>query len=236
MVKQHIVIPNKMGEKNNLSPLDYFVYGCMRRHMDKHSFQTFVGLNTIAVDNKISVKSVATSVARLVESGDLIRLDKKVGRAYVYEFNKESDKFEMFTFEFLDIESLTPNEKGILMALQKYMFKDGSNYMATTYTFQQLSTFSGIPERTIKKAFKKYKENGMLSSVTTRVKDPETGLMRQAKMIDLASVCQAVIYVNERVDNIDKKVDMLIKENEELKKRLDQLAQAQLGVQPSYSF
>lgn len=119
---QHIQVPHDLGvaKEIKMNPTDYLIYGYMRKNMDKDTFQTFVSLRTLAELARVSINTVQSSIKKLNAAGEIKILEKKKGRSNIYEIQKSGRYFERFTYEFMDAENTTPEEKGVLLAMQQY--------------------------------------------------------------------------------------------------------------------
>ncbi len=244
---RHVQVPNQVKNapeiKVKLQPVDYLVYTIMRSYMNKDTYEVFVGIATIEKEYNVNKKTISDALLRLAQNDMLFKTDKKHGRAIIYKIKSLEGGFEKFSYEFLKMDKLSNNEKGILIALQKYMHKSNNGLMATTYTYEKLSELSGFSTRSIKRAFASLSKINALSTLPTKAKDFETGLLKQAKIIDMSAICQAMIHLkeeqirhdnqfkdiadildshNDRFDDINKKIQMLLNDNKELKKKLDE--------------
>lgn len=228
--KQHVQVPDP-AKKTKLKPFDKLVYANLRRHMDKDTYECFPTIRRIASECGCTEKRVTNSIERLIEAGD-IEKTKRIGRSNVYKFNKLSKNFEMFTNDFLDQKDTTPEEKAYLIGLQSQTYKDGG-FAMTTKTNEEIADALNIDTRSVQRYNKSLKEKQILVEMKTAILD-SAGYNRTVKAIDLAKVCQAVLYVNERVDVhetrlnaqedritiLEKMVSKLMQEKTELEKQL----------------
>ena len=228
--KPHVQVPDPVKE-TKLKPFDKLVYANLRKYMNKDTYECFPTIRRIASECGCTEKRVTNSIERLIEAGD-IEKTKRIGRSNVYKFNKLSKNFEMFTNDFLDQKDTTPEEKAYLIGLQSQTYKDGG-FAMTTKTNEEIADALNIDTRSVQRYNKSLKEKQILVEMKTAILD-SAGYNRTVKAIDLANVCQAVLYVNERVDVhetrlnaqedritiLEKMVSKLMQEKTELEKQL----------------
>lgn len=228
--KPHVQVPDPVKE-TKLKPFDKLVYANLRKYMNKDTYECFPTIRRIASECGCTEKRVTNSIERLIEAGD-IEKTKRIGRSNVYKFNKLSKNFEMFTNNFLDQKDTTPEEKAYLIGLQSQTYKDGG-FAMTTKTNEEIAEALNIDARSVRRYNKSLKEKQILVEMKTAILD-SAGYNRTVKAIDLAKVCQAVLYVNERVDVhetrlnaqedritiLEKMVSKLMQEKTELEKQL----------------
>lgn len=228
--KPHVQVPDPV-KKTKLKPFDKLVYANLRKYMNKDTYECFPTIRRIASECGCTEKRVTNSIERLIEAGD-IEKTKRIGRSNVYKFNKLSKNFEMFTNNFLDQKDTTPEEKAYLIGLQSQTYKDGG-FAMTTKTNEEIAEALNIDARSVRRYNKSLKEKQILVEMKTAILD-SAGYNRTVKAIDLAKVCQAVLYVNERVDVhetrlnvqedritiLEKMVSKLMQEKTELEKQL----------------
>lgn len=238
--KQHVQVPNpKMDKGTQLKPIDYLIYANIRRFMNKETMSCYPSIDTIATVSECNRKTVMTSIKRLEELGFLTTIKRK-GASTIYKFDK-LNKFEMFTPEFLDNPDTTPEEKAYLIGLQSQSYKN-QDYAVTTYSNTELSEALNIPERSIRRYNKSLKEKDIMMEIATQIKD-EAGFNVPAKAVDLHKIGQAILFINQRVDDhedritrLEKMIELLSKENNSLRKE-NELLRTSKDVEPiSYEF
>ena len=220
---QHIQVPHNLGgmKEVKLNPTDYLIYGYMRKYMDGKTYKTFVSLRTLAEKSGVSINTVSSSVKKLQDAGEIKILEKKQGRNNVYEILKTGRYFERFTYEFMDSDLTTKEEKGVLLAMQQYTNKeDTPNYAVTTYTNEELAQKMNINVRALARVFRSLEDKGILITSRTNAFDKISGLRKTAKLIDLSLVCQAILFVNKRVDEHEDRIQSLENEIKRLRKEL----------------
>ena len=146
--KQHVQVPNDMTEQNvYLKPGDILIYATIKRHMDKDTKTCYPSLDTISRESGASINTVRTSIQNLINA-KYIEVTPK-GRGKLYRFLKW-DKFEPFSYDFLDNEKLTFKEKAYILATQQYMFKkEETQDGIVTYNNIELSKRLNISPSTI---------------------------------------------------------------------------------------
>lgn len=149
----------------------------------------------------------------------------------MYKFKELLKDFERFTPEFLDNQNVTPEEKAYLIGLHSQSYKN-EDYAVTTYSNQQLSDSLNISIRNIQRYNKSLQEKQIMTEIATQVTD-SAGFKVPAKAIDMHKIGQAVLYINNRVDNhedritsLEKILELALKENEALKKENELLKTA----------
>ena len=149
----------------------------------------------------------------------------------MYKFKELLKDFERFTPEFLDNQDVTPEEKAYLIGLHSQSYKN-EDYAVTTYSNQQLSDSLNISIRNIQRYNKSLQEKQIMTEIATQVTD-SAGFKVPAKAIDMHKIGQAVLYINNRVDNhedritsLEKILELALKENEALKKENELLRTA----------
>lgn len=203
--KRHFQVPHKLGSQNNsikMNPTDYLIYGYLRKSMDKDSYKTFISLRTLSEKAGISINTVQSSIKKLRDAGEIKILDEKRGRSNIYEIQKTSKYFEMFTYEFLDLKDdvLKPEDKGVLLAMQQYTDTSDGQFAVTTKSNRELSKDLHIGTRALSAVFQRLADRGILSTSLTSSRDSITGLNKTAKYIDLSIICQAILFINKKVD------------------------------------
>lgn len=227
--KQHVQLPNDMTITKILTPRDLLVYVCIKSFMNKDTLECFPSLATIVNLSGISKPTVMKSI-KLLESENYISV-RKEGRKNIYKFNPHK-KFEPFSYDFLNNKDITSSEKAMYTALQQNLIKDVTGFGKTTYDYFEISEKINMPYKTVLENMKSLEKKGLLDIVKTDKKDPITGVMKQEKIFHLDELGQAIVFtlqnhedrINDNTSDIktlQKQVDILIKENRELKKVIE---------------
>lgn len=227
--KQHVQLPNDMTITKILTPRDLLVYVCIKSFMNKDTLECFPSLATIVNLSGISKPTVMKSI-KLLESENYISV-RKEGRKNIYKFNPHKN-FEPFSYDFLNNKDITSSEKAMYTALQQNLIKDVTGFGKTTYDYFEISEKINMPYKTVLENMKSLEKKGLLDIVKTNKKDPVTGVMKQEKIFHLDELGQAIVFtlqnhedrINDNTSDIktlQKQVDILIKENRELKKVIE---------------
>ena len=207
-MKQHVQLPNNMTSE--LSPKDLLIYVSIKRYMNNDTREAFPSLETIAKHASSTKPTVRKCIDKLVDL-EYITI-RKVGRKNVYKFSNAKN-FEPFSYEFLDKEDLSANEKAYLIASQQYMYKDIDNYGKMTYSDNKLSEIINISRHSIKKYDQSLLEKGYLSIVTTDKKDMSSGLMINEKVFHLDELGQAIVFTlknhEDRIKDTEENIEDL---------------------------
>lgn len=222
--KQHVQLPNDMTVNENLTPQDLLIYVAIKRYMNKDTKEAFPSLQTICAKSGASINTVRKCINNL-EAQDYFKIEKR-GRQNHYIFS-DYQKFEPFSYDFLDKEDLTFTEKAYIIASQQYMFKDEKGIGKISYTNSELSEKINMPESTISKCNRSLTTKEYLSIIRCEKHDPETGLAIQEKIFHLDELGQAVIWAlqnhEQRITKNEKTLDLALKEIAQLKAELAEL-------------
>lgn len=221
---QHIQVPDPTNF-NDLKPTDRLVYANMRRFMNKDTYQCYPSMLTVAKHCGIAPDTVAKSIKRLVKFGYITILDEKHnGKNNIYQFNKMEKDFERFTSEFLDNDTMTPNEKAYLIGLQSQCYKE-NGFALTTYSNYKIAEALNTSENFVRRYNTSLKTKEIMHELKSAKLD-EYGFNKIVKAIDLDKIGQKVLFevaINheDRIQQLEKMVQILLHENNELKKRLE---------------
>ena len=219
--KQHVQVPDPKPTGTNLKPFDYLVYANIRRYMNHETLVCFPSLKTIAEKCDSTIPTIRKSIKHLANEG-LFSVTTCAGKPTTYRFEKLLENFERFTPEFLDREDLTADEKAYLIGLQAKSYKT-ETLAITTYPNSKLANELHMSLSTVQRLNKSLKEKEIMKEIEASVRD-EANLPATAKTVDLQKIGQAVLFINERVDNhevritqLEKLINMATKENEKLR-------------------
>ena len=217
--KHHVQVPNDMTEQNNsLKPGDLLIYATIKRHMDKDTKTCYPSLNTIAVESGASINTVRSSIQNLINT-QYIEVTQK-GRGKLYKFLKW-DKFEPFSYDFLDNKKLSFKEKAYILATQQYMFKNKETQNGiVTYNNIELSKRINTSPSTISRLDSSLREKEFLDINILTQKDQETGLPIREKVFHLSKIEQAIVFI---LGNHEKRIQENTNEIQLLKERMDKL-------------
>ena len=185
----------------------------------------YPSMSTIAKFCDITEPTVKAAIKRLVKHGYIeILPEKHNSKNNIYKFKKLEKDFERFTDEFLDNPDLTPNEKAYLIGLQSQCYKDGQ-YAVTSYSNNAIANNLDISLNSVKKYNSTLTSKEIMTELQT-AKFDEDGFNKIIKAIDLAKIGQKVLFEiavdhEDRLQQLELLVPKLLKENSDLKKRLN---------------
>lgn len=202
--KQHVQI--HIRQCSTLKPNDLLVLANIKRHMDGTTKLCNPTIKTISEKSGFTERSVINSIKKLELSGELI-IHRSTNKSNRYEF-PENSNFEMYSFEFLDNPALTRDEKAYLIGFQSCAVKNKSGYMGTTDSNEEIAKKINMSKRRIIELNKSLKEKGIFAELTCFTTD-EAGLSKRMKTVDMELIGQAILFVNQKVDNTISRVDFL---------------------------
>lgn len=166
--KQHVQIPNMDLKKQGLTLNDPYIYACIKRYMNFETKQAYPQVSTIVKESGLDRKTILNGLKRLEQAG-YINITKRPGTSSVYTFN-DYNKFEIFSFDFLNDTNLSPRDKSMIVMSQQFMFKDPiAQNGIITYSNKQLANYLNIDSRTLQKYEKSLEDKHIL------VKIPDNG-------------------------------------------------------------
>lgn len=202
--KQHVQIHVK--QCSILKPNDLLILANIKRFMNTETKRCMPSMKTISELSGFTQQTIVNSVKRLELVGELI-VHRTPNKANEYEF-PENSNFEMYSFEFLDNPALTRDEKAYLIGFQSCAVKNKSGYMGTTNSNEEIAKKINMSKRKIIELNKSLREKGIFAELTCFTTD-ETGLSKKMKTVDMELIGQAVLFVNQKVDNTISRVDLL---------------------------
>ena len=219
---QHVQVPDPTPEKK-IKPTDRLVYAHLRSYMNKDTYECFPSLQTLASKSGLSINTIQRSINSLIKLGYVQKISGGKGRSNKYKFPKLEDDFERFTPEFLSHKDTTANEKAYLIGLQSQCYKNGQ-YALTTYSNRELAENLNMSEASVQRYNSSLKSKDIMLELQTHKHDAY-GFNKIVKAIDMARIGQKVLFeiaVNheDRIQQLEKTIELLINENKELKKQL----------------
>lgn len=217
--KKHIQLPNDMA-LSDLEPKDLLVYVTIKRYMNKTTKEAYPSLRLISEKSGYSVGTIRKCINQLEVKGYITV--SKVNKKNVYKFS-DYKNFEPFSYEFLDNELLSANEKAYLLVSQQHMFKEeGVGKMS--YTTRELADKINVSQSTIVKNNKSLEDKGFLTQIKSRNSSGEQSIV---KIFNLLELGQAIVFTlqdhEERISENEKTLKMALKEIEALKKQLSEI-------------
>ena len=188
--------------------------------MNKDTRTCFPSLKTVSDKLHCSESKIQKAIYRLEQAG-LIKITREEGKSNSYWFPPETDKFEMFTEEFLDLD-LDLKVKEYYMDLQPFLYGKETGVGKTTLSNARLADYIGLSPATVKKYNTILIEKGLLAEEVTGNTD-EAGLPIVQKSFDLQKLNQAALWVKavtEQVTTNTEDIEVLKKKVAALEKEL----------------
>ena len=224
---KHTEIPQNF-DWTKLEWCDQLVFAQIKRFMNKDSRTCYPSMETIKEKTDLSVRFINESIHRLEEFG-LIQVTRRKGTSNLYYFPPETDQFEMFSEEFLDMK-LPPKVKEYYMKIQKTLYDKDQQVATTHYNDSELAQITGVSKPTVRKYNLLLEQSGYMTSKLTNYKD-EAGLTIRELSFDMQKLGQFGLWVKaiteQVVSNTDDIQELranyndLQKEVKELRRRLD---------------
>lgn len=209
--KQHVQIHVK--QCSILKPNDLLILANIKRFMNNDTRQCKPSIKTVATLSGFTQQTVITSIKKLELTGELI-VKRTPNKVNMYEFPKNSS-FEMYSFDFLDNPALTRDEKAYLIGFQSCSVKNPSGFMGTTDTNDQISKKINMSKRKIIELNHSLKEKGIFAELTCLSKN-DAGFNKVMKTVDMQLIGQAILYVNQKVDDNTARIELLEKQLSEV--------------------
>ena len=220
--EQHYQLPRRKID-DSITPREQLIYLAIK-YFDNPEHKTYPSLAKISKLVGLSIPTIRKSIQQLV---DLKYLEiKKEGKRQYYTFN-EYRKFEAFSKEFMESNSISPTTKSYLAAVQEYMKREDMENGNISWSNRELVRLN------------------IMDLLQSQVRDRITGCPKQIKVFHLREFGQAVAFkfievdnrlnehdneiktINERLDKMEesnKQKDLIIKQKDmELKAKDKQL-------------
>lgn len=221
--KQHVQLPTDNENESELEPKDLLIYLAIKRHQNKDTKEAYPSLDKISEESGASVPTVRKIIKKLIDTGYISY--RVSGRKHIYSFNPYK-YFEPFSYEFLDNKDMSFTDKSYLVAAQKYMIKE-NGYGKMTLTNRELSQKIHMSESTISKVQRSLEAKNILLTIDTKMRDPETGLVKKEKIFDLSAYGQAIVFIlknhDERIADAEEDIVSLKKDMEMMKQEIMRL-------------
>lgn len=209
---KHTEIPQNF-DWTSLEWCDQLVFAQIKRFMNKDSRTCYPSVDKIKELTKLSSKFIYDSIHRLEEAG-LVQITPRKGTSNVYYFPKETDQFEMFSDEFLDMD-LLPKVKEFYMKIQNALYDKDQEFAVTHYSDKELAQLTGLSIPTVKKYCKILQDKGYMDFNLTNYKD-EAGLVIREMSFDMQKLGQFGLWVKAVTEQVTKNTDDI----EELKSQV----------------
>ena len=155
--------------------------------MNKDTRTCYPSIQTLKDKMDLSTTFIKDSIHRLEQFG-LIQVTKRKGTSNLYYFPPETDQFEMFSEEFLDM-NLPPKVKEYYMKLQKTLYDKDQKVATTHYSDSELAEITGLSKPTVKKYNAILENSGYMSTAMTHYKN-DAGLTIREMSFDMQKLGQ----------------------------------------------
>lgn len=204
--------------------------------MNKDTRNCYPSMTKIKDLTQLSERFINDSVKRL-ESAGLVKITKRKGTSNLYYFPPETDNFEMFTNDFLDMK-LPPKVKEYYMKIQNSLYDKDQEIAVTHYSDVELAQLTGLSIPTVKKYNKILQDGGYMTSAITNYKD-EAGLAIREMSFDMQKLGQFGLWVKAVTEQVSKNTDDIKSIKRELRelRAFKEAVERQSGVKvTSYDF
>ncbi len=183
--------------------------------MNKDTRTCYPSMETIKEKTGLSIRFINDSIHRLEQFG-LLQVTKRKGTSNLYYFPPETDQFEMFSEEFLDMD-LPPKVKEYYMKLQKTLYDKDQEFATTHYNDSKLAEITGLSKPTVKKYNLILENSGYMKTAVTPYKD-EAGLAIREMSFDMQKLGQFGLWIKAITQQVVTNTDDI----EELKSTIKQ--------------
>ena len=221
---QFVTVPNIDLQKLGLEMTDVLIYAYLKKHYNNITKDSFPSFQCLADESGISKPTVMKCVDRLQQAGYVtITRIRKVNH---YTFS-DINKFEIYSFDFLDDKTISSKEKAYMICMQQHMYKNPElGTGKVTFSELDIAKMLKIDIRTLRKyeTSLQQRDKPIVTLVPTKVKDPQTGLMVEERIFDFGAYNNLLAMKFQEIDDkLDNKVsredyDKLLREFNELKK------------------
>lgn len=237
-MKQHTQIPQDF-DWTQLEWCDQLVFAQIKRKMNPKTRTCYPSVAFIKQQTKLSSTFIKDSIQRL-ESYGLVKITKRQGTSNLYWFPEETDQFEMFSEEFLDMD-LPAKIKEYYMKIQNGLFDKDQKIAYTQYTDKQLASLTGLSVPTVKKYNSILQQKGYMTTEITPYRN-EAGFNIRELSFDMEKLGQFGLWakaVTEQVSTNTEDINALKSKIDEYEKRiksLERMYHANLEKVPEVTF
>lgn len=224
--KQFVTVPNIDLQKLGLEMSDILIYAYLKKHYNSVTKDSFPSFQCLAEESGVSKPTVIKCVERLQQAGYInIIKNKKVNH---YTFS-EINKFEIYSFDFLDDKTISSKEKAYMICMQQHMYKNPELGIGkVTFSELDIAEMLKIDIRTLRKyeSNLQQRDKPIVTLVPSKVRDPKTGLMIEERIFDFSAYNNLLALKFREIDTkLDQKVSIedynkLLKEVKEIRKAL----------------
>jgi len=219
---KHTEIPQNF-DWTKLEWCDQLIFAQIKRFMNKDTRTCYPSMQTLKERTGLSTTFIKDAVHRLEEFG-LIQVTKRKGTSNMYYFPPETDQFEMFSDEFLDMD-LPAKVKEYYMKIQKTLYDKDQEVAITHYNDSQLAELTGLSKPTVKKYNHILEDSGYMTTSLTTYKDAAGFAIREMSF-DMQKLGQFGLWVKAITNQVSENTDdiqSLKQEVASLKKELNLL-------------
>lgn len=91
--------------------------------------------------------------------------------------------------------------------MQQYSDTSSGTFAINTSSNRELSKKLHIGTRALSSVFQRLEDRGILTTKPLTTRDSITGLNKTAKYIDLSIICQAILFINKKVDEQGEQIN-----------------------------
>lgn len=226
MKKQFVQVPTINLKEIGLKMKDLVVYAYLKKHYNHTTKEAYPSYDTLAKESGISKPTIIKCIERLKEKGYINY--RKANRRIYYTFS-ESNKFEIYSFDFLDDKSLSTNDKAYIISMQPYMWKNEQLGIGkVVFSDLEIANKLNIDLRTLKNYEKHLQEQdkNILTFIPSKKVDPDTGLIINERLFNFEAynnlIALKFMQVDEKLEDTVSKKDFfrLLNRVNELEKLL----------------
>lgn len=229
---KHTQIPQNF-DWTQLQWCDQLVFAQIKRFMNKDTRTCYPSTAKIKDLTDLSGQFIKDSIHRLEEFG-LIKITPRKGTSNIYYFPPETDQFEMFSEDFLDMK-LPPKVKEYYMKIQKSLYDKDQHFAITHYSDRELADLTGLSIPTVKKYNNILQDSGYLTTEITNYKD-EAGFAIREMSFDMQKLGQFGLWVKAVTEQVSKNTDDIENIKRELRelRAFKEAVERQSGVKVTY--
>lgn len=210
------------------NPKETLVFMAIKRHENWETHEAYPSLDTIAKESGLSKPTVMKCIDQLVKKDYLVILDKggknKAAKYYINPYKN----FEIISHELLDHQNLDPMEKGIVICVSEYMFKNKDDHTGVvTYDEAEICKNIGISIPVLKKYEKSLSNKGFLEITPTNYRNQKTGLPINQRTFKLDELGQAIVFAidkhESRLNDHDKQYELLKEKYNKLEEEMNKI-------------
>lgn len=224
MNKQHVQVPSMDLSSKGLKHNDPYVYACIKKYMNNTTKSCYPSMSTLEKVSGFKRKRLESSIERL-ESAGYLTVNRQFGHSNEYVFN-DYQKFEIFSYDFLEDTRLTSKEKAYIVATQQYMFKNIElNQGFMSFSAEELGNKIGLSRPTLMSLEKSLQSKNVLSLVPLQSKDSETGLSQYLRVYNFEEFLNLIALkfqqTDDKIQDLEGKYEDLKKKYEIVSKQLE---------------